>query len=116
MKQAEKLMVLENEMKKYRSVLGKASDTIIDNEVTKYPIFVVHKQEIALGLPLIDRTKVNSNWSINVSSLEEFVTKQLIYNNKVEDFKKTYKEVGTHLCIFILSDLGAQFVYIPRQD
>ena len=82
MKPAEKLMIIENELKKFRSVLGKASDTVLDKDVSKYPIFVAHKQEIALGIPLIDRAKSNTNWSINVSSLEEFVTKQLIFEKK----------------------------------
>ncbi len=115
MKEAEKLLVIENEMKKYKAVLCKASDTILDNEVSSYPIFVVHKQEIALGVPIVVREKMNTNWSVNASSLEEFVTKQLIFENKLEAFKKAYKDSTTHLCLFVLSDLGAQFIYIPRQ-
>ena len=45
MKEAEKLLVIENEMKKFREILSTASDTIIAKDVTNYPIFVIHKQD-----------------------------------------------------------------------
>ena len=114
MKETEKLFVIEQEMKKYVPVLAKASDTIRESDVTNYPIFVIHKQEINLGIPLIEREKMNTNWSINASSLEEFVTKQLVFENKLEEFKKTYKDPETHICIFVISDIGAQFIFIPK--
>ena len=114
MKEAEKLLVIENEMKLYNELLSSASDKIINSAASQYPIFVVAKQPISLGIQLIDREKVNSNWSINASSLEEFVSKNLVYEAKAEDFKKTYKDPQMFLCLFVLSDLGAQFMFVPR--
>lgn len=114
MKEAEKLLVIENEMKRYNALLSAASDKILDSNASAFPIFVVAKQPIALGINLIDREKVNSNWSINASSLEEFVSNKLVYENKVPDFKSTYKDPKQFLCLFVLSDLGAQFLFIPR--
>ena len=114
MKEAEKLFVIEQEMKKYKPVLGKASDTIRESDVSNYPIFVVHKQEVNLGIELIERQKMNTNWSVNASSLEEFVTKQLIFEDKLDSFKKTYKNPESHLCLFIISDIGAHFIFLPR--
>ncbi len=114
MKEAEKLLVIENELKKYRDLLSTASDKVIDSNASQFPIFVVAKQPIALGINIIDRQKMNSNWSINVSSLEEFVSKQLVYENKLEEFKTTYKDPSEFLCLFVLSDLGAQYMFLPR--
>lgn len=114
MKEVEKLMIIEKDLKKYIPVLAKASDTVRDKDVSNYPIFVVHKQEVNLGIPLIDREKMNTNWSINASSLEEFVTKNLVYEAKLEEFKKTYKDPATHICVFVISDIGAQFIFLPR--
>lgn len=114
MKEAEKLLVIENELKKYREVLSKASDKITASNASQFPIFVVSKQPIALGINIIDRDKVNSNWSINVSSLEEFVSKKLVFEVKVEEFKTTYKDPAEYLCLFVLSDLGAQYMFLPR--
>ena len=116
MKEAEKLMIIENEMKKFSGYLTTASRKVRASQVSQYPIFVMHKQEVALGIPILDRNQAQTNWSINVSSLEEFVKKNLIYEKKVNEFKSSYKDPDTHVCLFVLSDLGAQFVYIPRQD
>ena len=114
MKEAEKLLVIENEMKKYLTLLNAASTKIIESDATKYPIFVVAKQPVALGIQILDRTKSNSNWSINASSLEEFVSNQLVFEDKKEDFLSTYKDPLSFICLFVLSDLGAQYMFLPR--
>lgn len=114
MKEAEKLLVIENEMKRFNALLSAASDKILDSNASAYPIFVVAKQPIALGINLIDRDKVNSNWSINASSLEEFVSNKLVFETKAADFKSTYKDPKQNICLFVLSDLGAQFLFVPR--
>ena len=114
MKEAEKLLVIENEMKLYDKLLCAVSDKIINSNASPYPIFVVAKQPISLGIQLVDREKVNSNWSINASSLEEFISKKLIFEEKSDEFKKTYKDPQMFICLFVLSDLGAQFMFVPR--
>jgi hypothetical protein len=114
MKEAEKLFLIEQDLKGYKSVLAKASDAIREKDISNYPIFVLHKQEVNLGVPLIEREKLNTNWSVNASSLEEFVTKQLILQNKLEEFKRTYKSPDSHICVFIISDMGAHFIFLPR--
>lgn len=113
-KEVEKLMLIEQDLKDIKSVLAKAADEILNQEVSKYPIFIVHKQEIAMGVALVDREKHASHWSVNASTLEEFAVKNLIVDSKIDEFRKTYKNPETHLCIFLLSDIGAQFLFIPR--
>ena len=54
------------------------------------------------------------SWSVNASSLEEFVTKQLVLADKVDDFKSVYKDPTAFLCLFIVDKSGATFVFIPR--
>lgn len=115
MKEAEKLLVIENEMKRYNALLSAATDKILNSNASSYPIFVVAKQPIALGINLVDREKVNSNWSINASSIEEFVAHNLVFKEKVPEFKKTYKDPTQFICLFVLSDLGAQYLFVPRQ-
>ncbi len=110
----EKLAEIEKEISYFKNTLAEASEVILDQDVTRYPIFVVHKDTIEMGIPLIDRNTQDSKWSVNVSSLEEFATKQLIQPEKVEDFRKVYKNPLTHLCLFILSDLGANFIFMPK--
>lgn len=114
MSKAELFIQLENELKRYQKVMSEAADIIMDQEVTKYPIFVAHQQELEIGIP-ITKLEDGEKWAIHASSLEEFVSKQIIFPEKIEEFKSNYKEAKDSLCIFVLSELGAQFVFLPRK-
>lgn len=109
----EKIFKLQAQLQPYKKILGQASEVIIDENVSKYPIFVVHQQELEMGIPLVEAGK-KFKWSVNASTLEEFVTKDIIYHEKVEEFIKTFKDPDTHLCLFVLSELGAQFIFMDR--
>lgn len=105
---------LETELKPYREILGKAADAVVTQDVSDYPIFVVHQQVMDMGIPIIEKDGIKKKWSVNVSSLEEFVTKQIVQSDKVDEFKKVYKDPEVSLCLFVLSELGASFIFIPR--
>jgi hypothetical protein len=115
MNQEEQFLALQEELQPYVNLLSEATDRVLDQEVTKYPIFIAHKTELAIGLPLVDRDDIEGGiWSINVSSLEEFNTKQVIPNNKVEDFKEVYKDPEDWICIFYIGEMGQNFLFLPR--
>lgn len=109
----EEILNIEKELKVYNHIISQAKQTILDQDVTKYPIFVASKSKIELGISLIDREKTTAIWSINASSLEEFVAKNIVNAGKIEDFKKTFKNVETYNCYFIVSDIGNQFAFLP---
>jgi hypothetical protein len=52
MSKIETYLSLQEELKPYVKMLGQASDVIRDQDVSKYPIFVIHQQEVEIGLPL----------------------------------------------------------------
>lgn len=106
---------LEQELQAYNKILSKAADAVLDQDVSNYPIFVVHQQEMAAGIPLVKREETAGNWSVNVSSLEEFATKQLIDTDKINFFREKYKNPRENLCLFVLSELGATFIFLPRK-
>ena len=114
MSTAAQYLQLETELKPYREVLGKAADAVVTQNVSNYPIFVVHQQVMDMGIPIIEKDGRQKKWSVNVSSLEEFVTKQIIQPEKVEEFKKVYKDPEVSLCLFVLSELGASFIFLAR--
>lgn len=114
MGKSERLLLLEKELKIYKKALSEAADVIINEGVSNYPIFVAHQHEINFGLPLMEKEKIKGNWNINASSLEEFVVKKILHKDKLDAFKKNYKEPESSLCVFVLSELGANFIYIPR--
>jgi len=105
---------LERELRQFLPILAKATDSILDQEVSKYPIFIVHKGEMNVGIVLIDKEKNGGSWSINASILEEFAAKQLIQSEKIENFQEIYKDPEQHFCLFVLSQAGANFIFLPR--
>ena len=87
-----KMRMLEKELEPYSKVLTQAAGTIVDSDVSRYPIFVVHQHQMDMGIPLIDKEQFKGNWSVNASSLEEFVTKNIIEQEKIDGFRTVYKK------------------------
>lgn len=105
---------LETDLKPFKKMMGEAIDVIIDQDVSKYPILVVHQMTAEIGIPLIVSGENNSLWSVHASTLEEFATKQIVEMSKVDFFIKNYKSPQRYLCMFVLSEIGATFVFMPR--
>ena len=113
MSKSEQYLLLEKELHPFKKMMGKAADIILDQDVSNYPVFIAHQQEFEMGIVLSSPSDT-SKWAIHASSLEEFVSKQIIFPEKVEEFKSNYKDPSQSLCIFVLSELGAQFIFLPR--
>lgn len=110
----EKFLQLQEELKAYRKALNRALDILLEKGVTEFPIFIAHQDTFNAGIPIIKRAEVKGNWNINVSSLEEFIRKKIISARKEASFKQTYKPATDYICFFVLSELGAQFIFLPR--
>ncbi|NND31423.1 MAG: hypothetical protein HKN76_02445 [Saprospiraceae bacterium] len=113
-KKSAQFLQLQRELKPYLDIMEKSSDAIMQKDISKYPILVVHQQEIELGIPVVVKDKSKGNWSIHASTLEEFATKQVISAEKIEDFQGIYKDPKHDLCLFVISELGAKFIFMPR--
>ena len=111
-----KFIQIEEDLQDYSSTMEKAQQAILDQEISKYPIFVVHQHEIELGVLLVDGTNLGLQWSINASTLEEFLSKQIIQPERVDSFKQVYKDTDQYFCCFVLSELGANFIFLPKQS
>lgn len=105
--------LLFEELRVYFPMLREARRTILDQDVSLYPVFIFHQQEIELGIEIADRHKVRGNWSVNASTLEEFVAKQVIEEDKLEDLKEKFTSPEDAYCLFVLSEMGAQFIFLP---
>ncbi len=116
MDKTELYVALEDEIKGYKKVMSDASDIIRNKDVSDFPIFAMHQQELEIGIPIAEKGKVQGNWNVHASTLEEFVSKQIIKPDNIEKFKENFKEPGDHLCVFVLSELGAQFIFVPRKS
>ena len=107
------LVEIEKLLKRYRSTLAMAAETIRTENVSNYPIFVATKLEIDLGIALLLRGDLPDNWAVNASTLEEFHAKRIIDVEKIEEFRTLYRQHNEDICVFVLSEGGAKFVFIP---
>ncbi|MCC6723908.1 MAG: hypothetical protein IT258_05320 [Saprospiraceae bacterium] len=105
---------LEKELAGYVNTLSEAAEVIRVQDVSKFPIFIIHQNIVDIGINIVNKEVVKGNWSVNASTLEEFVTKQLIAQEKVEDFQALYYSHHDDLCLFVLSELGANFIFMPK--
>lgn len=106
--------LFEQQIKPFKKLLGKAADSIMDENVSSYPIFVFHKGAAEIGIPLLDENVTAAGWLINASTMEEFVARQIIESEKLDDFKNVYKNPKEHICVFLIEEIGATFAFMPR--
>jgi hypothetical protein len=115
-KHAAELQELNQNLNIYKESIREISDEIIDNQVSKYPVFIASREETNLGKQIIDKEELALEWSINASTLEEFVRRKIVLDNKLEAFKKSYKNPRKYLCVFALLTENAGFIYLPYDE
>lgn len=107
--------ILEKELSPYKALLAKAAETIRDQDVSNYPIFVFHKGELDIGLELVAPSENHIGWLVNASTLEEFVARQIVNGQeRIDEFRATYKQHDQHFCLFVLSELGHNFIFLEQ--
>lgn len=80
---------------------------------SEYPIFPVSKIEIPIGVLLIAKDDLNTEFNYCASYLDEFVEREIINKDKVEVFKESYKDPDEFCCLFVIDDNFTNFIYIP---
>ncbi|MGE5355453.1 MAG: hypothetical protein ACM3PT_04375 [Deltaproteobacteria bacterium] len=110
----EKLLLLKDQLVPYLDIAAKISDEIKRENISRYPIIVVHQDEIDIGIPVVKAIENENIWSVNASTLEQFYTNKLIKEEKLEEFRSLYKSHADDLCFFVLSELGGQFLFLQR--
>jgi hypothetical protein len=112
--ESEKLLLLRQELEPYLELFEKAYVKVVDSGYSRYPIIVVHQDHINIGIPLLLKKTSGGSWNVHISKMEEFVTKRLIRQERLEEFQSLYERKKDHYCLFVLSDFGAKFVFLPR--
>jgi len=107
------LKSLEADLKFYNESIKEVADEIMVEGISPYPIFVAHQHEVKLGELILDRKDLNTEWSIQASTLEEFVEKGIIHPDKKERFIKHFKDPHSFMCLFVIVPEGANFVFYP---
>ena len=104
---------LKSDLKFYREPLVEVSIDILKQRVSKYPIFIAYQHEVALGELILSKDEFGTHWNINATILEELVTKEVVLRDKEAEFKKVYKNPTEYFCFFVLTEAGANFVFVP---
>src|ERR1700712_549257 len=107
------LLSLKRDLKLFNESIREVAVEIMVEGLSRYPIFIAHQHEVKLGEPILDRYDLNTEWSINASTLEEFTENNVIKKELQERFLKTYKNPDDFMCLFVIVPEGANFVYYP---
>ena len=100
----------------YADLLHEAFEGVINEGVSKYPVFIFHQQEVNVGLPIADRMETAGDWSVNISTLEEFYIKGLVTIEQVEEIKRKISGEPPMYCCLVLSGDKGSLVFLPKEN
>jgi hypothetical protein len=109
----EQLEQMQKDLRKQKELMEKARNTILEQEVSAYPIFVIHRESVEIGIPLYIPADNEREWHINLSTLEEMTAKSIIMGDRIKDFRSIYKNPNTHFCLFLIHAGTASFIFLP---
>jgi hypothetical protein len=107
------LKSLERDLKIYNESIKDVAITIMVEGISSYPIFIAHQHEVKLGEVILDRKDLNTDWTINASTLDEFIEAGVVKKELKDRFLRTYKKPEDYMCVFVIVPEGANFVYYP---
>lgn len=107
------LKSLEQDLKFYAESIKEVATEIMVEGISAYPIFIAHQHEVNVGELILDKNELNTSWTIQASTLEEFIEKGIIKPDKKENFVKNYKNAHHFMCLFVIVPEGANFVFYP---
>lgn len=98
----------------YHDLMVEAFEGVINEGVSKYPVFIFHQQEITVGISIADRDRIEGDWSVNISTLEEFYIKGLVTIEQVEQIKEKIAGDKQHYCCLVLGGEKGSMIFLPR--
>lgn len=107
------LQSLQKDLDFYSESIKEISSEMLAEGYTLYPIFIATQHEVSLGEKILDKDELGTNWSINASSLEEFVERGVIKEEKKKAFERSFKKPEDNMCLFVVVPQGANFVFYP---
>lgn len=110
------LKSLKRDLDFYRESIREVAVEIIAEGLSAHPIFIAHQHEVALGEVILDHRELATEWSIHASTLEEFVERGVIKEERKPHFIKRYKKPEDFMCLFVIVPEGANFVFYPYQN
>ncbi|MEJ2884472.1 hypothetical protein [Pedobacter sp. GR22-6] len=107
------LVSLEKDLELYAESIREVALEIMTQGISVNPIFIAHQYTVSIGEVILDRKELNTEWTIQASTFEEFVEKGIIQPEKKSLFLKSYKKPEDYMCVFVIVPEGANFIYYP---
>ena len=107
------LKSLEKDLRYYEESIKEISQEIINNKISKYPVFIAHQHDSNLGELILNHHELGTDWSIHVGTLEEMLEKKVIKNDRKEFFELNFKDPKKFICLLVIVPEGANFVFYP---
>jgi hypothetical protein len=79
----------------------------------EYPIFPICKKEQPIGQILLQPEINGTTWRYYASFLNEFVQREIVAKDKVQEFEEAYKDPDEFCCLFVIDPQFTKFVFIP---
>ncbi|MEL7377644.1 MAG: hypothetical protein AAFY36_09035 [Bacteroidota bacterium] len=109
---------LQDDVRPHLPLLAQAADTVVEQEVSNYPVFLAYfaeDQDMELGLAV---TQIPSSrgrvWAVRITTLEELVARQVVLRDKVDNFRQVYRNTPDSICFLIWTDGEARFGFVHR--
>jgi hypothetical protein len=111
----EVLESLRTDIAQVGPTLRDIAEEVIDEGISEYPIFVATQQPLDLGRAIPDLDEVPLTWQFRASLLEELVKRKVVQPDHVYRFQRTYDNPRRKACVFVITEVGAQFVFVPYE-
>ncbi len=104
------------EISQYRPMMYEAFEGVLNEGVSLYPVFVFHQQDVTVGIPIANRNHITGDWSVNISTLEEFYIKGIVQMEQVEEIKQRINGMPQQYCCLVLAEGNGGFVFLSRSE
>lgn len=96
--------------------LREASYQVRKRGFSDYPIFPISKQANTVGQLLVAGDEVATEWNYNITYLDEFIQRNIVDKDRMEDFEKIYKDPDEFCCLFVMDGEFTKFLFMPYPE
>lgn len=107
---------LKSDVAQVATTLKQVAETVIEESISEYPVFIASQEVVNLGKPIFDQDELPLNWYFSASILEDFVKREIVLGENLRQFKKTYGDPAKRACIFVVTPEVGQFVFVPYEE
>ena len=109
------LEFLESDLRYYADYLRGLSRELLDTGMSKYPVFVAYQESMPtlLGRPILIHQHIDTHWSVNLTVMEDFVSRDIVTRAAFPEFRKSWKDPEFFMCVFVYTPSKCAFLYMP---